>query len=85
MSYTEQRTIKEYYQPRSTKTTYLIITSTKTNMKKEFTMKQFDIQVNYQPLNKLYGALIKLGNVTVFEVDKDIHKAIKKATISIIK
>lgn len=52
---------------------------------KEFKMNQFKIYVTYQPLNKMFGALIKLGNNIVFEVDKDIHKSIKRATINILK
>lgn len=39
----------------------------------------FTIEVNYQPLNKLYGALIQEGNVTIFEVDEKMEVAIQKA------
>lgn len=54
-------------------------------MKKPFTMKQFKIDVTYQPINKMFGASIKLGNMVIFEVDKNIHRAIKRATINILK
>jgi hypothetical protein len=37
---------------------------------------KFEVEINYQPINNQYGALIKHGNTTVFEVNEVAYKAV---------
>lgn len=42
-------------------------------------LDNFEIQLSYQMLNNTHGALIKQGNVTIFEVDEDPLRAMTQA------
>ena len=42
-------------------------------------MKNFNIEISYQPMNEQYGALIKHGNTNIFQVDENLIVAIDKA------
>lgn len=41
--------------------------------------KPFKAEINYQPLNKMYGCKIEEGNTTIFEVDEDITVCVDNA------
>ena len=39
-------------------------------------MEKFNIEVSYQPKNRMYGALIKKGEVVIFKVHKSISRVV---------
>lgn len=41
--------------------------------------KPFKAEINYQPLNGMYGCKIEEGNVSIFEVDENITICVDKA------
>ena len=42
-------------------------------------MKNFNIEISYQPINHQYLSLIKHGNTNIFQVDENLIVAIDKA------
>ncbi len=42
-------------------------------------MKKFNIEVTYQDWNKQWGALVKKGNIVIFEVGDTVEEAVLKA------
>lgn len=43
-------------------------------------MKNFNIELTYQPINDTWSALIKHGNSTFLELDEDMLVAVEKVT-----
>lgn len=41
--------------------------------------KPFKAEINFQPLNGMYGCKIEEGNVSIFEVDADINECVRRA------